>query len=303
MRVEFNRWVPNVYGFDFRTASDEEVREVVKLGLTHTLVVIKDQGYFADPAEEVRLSARIGECEDIPNNEMTKKLGLSDRLNHLFVQGSDRKMIRVTGALDKDGNPGLFGFDHELQWHCNSVHNPERREFLWLRAVEHTHGSLTCWSNGVMAYNDLSESVKSEIADLRCLSFASGVKETQQRDPAEKELRDPIRLRVVHEFTPKLVHTNCLGVTGLFFPPDKIVGFPPLKQYESKRLIRYLREHCFKPEYTYDHPWVDGDLTISSQWLGCHKRPEYHDMRRRYLHRIILDHENILPTKKEHHHE
>jgi hypothetical protein len=49
-----------------------------------------------------------------------------------------------------------------------------------------------------------------------------------------------------------------------------------------------LFNHILKEQYLYHHDWQDGDLVISEQWLGIHKRWPFEKMNQRLLHRAAM---------------
>jgi alpha-ketoglutarate-dependent taurine dioxygenase len=58
---------------------------------------------------------------------------------------------------------------------------------------------------------------------------------------------------------------------------------------ESKNLIDELADYTVQEKYCYHHDWQDGDLVISEQWLGIHKRWRFEKIATRLLHRAVFD--------------
>jgi alpha-ketoglutarate-dependent taurine dioxygenase len=90
-------------------------------------------------------------------------------------------------------------------------------------------------------------------------------------------------------YTPRLVHTNIGGQTGLFFPFLQIRNFVGLSEDHSRTIISDLSHHVLQEKYMYHHDWQDGDVVIAEQWLGLHKRWKFDDMPTRVLHRTAFD--------------
>ena len=71
-----------------------------------------------------------------------------------------------------------------------------------------------------------------------------------------------------------------------FLQIHQILG---LDKDSSDKLIAKLRNHVEQEKYMYHHDWEDGDLVLSEQWLGIHKRWPFEDMPIRLLHRAAVD--------------
>jgi alpha-ketoglutarate-dependent taurine dioxygenase len=93
----------------------------------------------------------------------------------------------------------------------------------------------------------------------------------------------------VEGYTPSVVHTNNAGKTGLFFPFLQISHFVGMTKEESQKIIQPLTEFTTQEKYCYHHDWEDGDLVLSEQWLGIHKRWRFEQIATRLLHRAVFD--------------
>jgi alpha-ketoglutarate-dependent taurine dioxygenase len=132
-----------------------------------------------------------------------------------------------------------------------------------------------------MSYNDLSDQDKSYYHDKKLINgFKKGAYSEEDFGKDED---------VNYHFTPNLVYTNNAGQTGLFFPFLQIHQIDGMTEEESRQFIIKLRDHVLQEKYMYHHEWEDGDVVISEQWLGIHKRWEFKDIDSRLLHRIALD--------------
>jgi alpha-ketoglutarate-dependent taurine dioxygenase len=58
---------------------------------------------------------------------------------------------------------------------------------------------------------------------------------------------------------------------------------------ESTPIINEYAAHTTKEKYCYHHDWDDGDVVISEQWLGIHKRWKFEGIMNRVLHRAVFD--------------
>jgi len=282
-----NGWTVILDDFDFATATQDDINEIGCLLATNTLVIAHDQNHLT-VQDEVRVAQMFGGVEDL------SAVADMPPYNHILVPGSGNRMERVTGELDEHGLPGLFGHVSDLDWHCNHPGNPERKPLVWLLGVRGTEGSRTSWTNNILAYDDLPVEDKQTFADFKMVcgwkrySYSEfdfgGVKQGRQEDFNE-------------HYTPNLVHTNIGRKTGLFFPFLQFRNFVGLTESMSKRIIEDLRNHVLQDKYIYHHDWKDGDVVISEQWLGIHKRWKFDGMSDRMLHRTTFDFANCDLSK------
>jgi alpha-ketoglutarate-dependent taurine dioxygenase len=274
-----NGWTVILYDFDLAQATRKDIDQLARLLATNTCVVARKQGHLT-LEDEIRVCEMFGEIEDSSD---ASHLPL---FHQIMLPGGQNKIHRVTGAKDEHGNPGLFGHVSDLDWHCNQPGVPTRKPLVWLFGVTGTVGSRTSWTNNIMAYNDLSDDMKDCIKDLKMVcgwrkdsysefDFSSG-KNGRTEDFNE-------------HYTPNIVHTNIAGQTGLFFPFLQFRNFVGMTEDESREFIKPLIDHVLQEKYIYHHDWQDGDVVISEQWLGIHKRWRFEGMPNRILHRITFD--------------
>jgi taurine dioxygenase len=275
IRIHENGWTVMVEDFDIKKATQDEANLIAKYLLTNTTVVIKNQQL--SPMDEVDFCNKLGTIQNFTNTPFNK---------HFVLPGSEGNTIRVTGELNEHGQPGMFGHVTELEWHCNRVSDPDRRPVIWLYAERGSKGSKTSWLNNILSYNDLPEETKIKFKDLKL-----DVGQTQQfinyYNGEEYVPQD------ITHYRPNLVHTNQLGVTGLFFSWTQTHFICDMPYDEGRKIIEDLATHCEQQKYIYDHDWEDGDIVIADQWLSIHKRWEFEHMERRVLHRIACDYSNI----------
>jgi len=261
-----NGWTVILDDVDLRYSTQEDINQISKLLSTNTLVIARKQKL--EVTDEVRLAKMFKTPRQFyPNTNIDDK-GYA----HCVVPDSDNMIIRVTGARDNDGNEGFAGNDDELVWHCNDPVRKERHPLVWLYGVYGTKGSRTTWNNNIFSYNDLPQTTKDKLNNLKLV-----VKHTHSDDTE------------LDRYYPDLVHTNLAGKTGLFFSFLQIRNFLGISEEDSRKIMEPLIEHTTREEYLYHHDWEDGDLTISEQWLGIHKRWPFPGMKSRLLHRIVFD--------------
>jgi alpha-ketoglutarate-dependent taurine dioxygenase len=159
---------------------------------------------------------------------------------------------------------------------------PDRRSIVWLYGVRGTAGSRTSWTNNILSYNDLDDATKEQMSKLK-FDFVIA-----PRDMTENSL-DLELGKVSTGLTRSVVHTNIAGKTGLFFPFNQIAKFVGMTEEESKKIIEPMSEYITQEKYCYHHDWQDGDIVISEQWLGVHKRWAFKNIEQRMLHRCEME--------------
>jgi alpha-ketoglutarate-dependent taurine dioxygenase len=273
MKISYaeNDWT-TIIDEDINTLSKDDLFEMTELLVNNTVVVFKKQKLTAE--KELEICQVIGDCnKDAYDSADTLK-------NITVIPG----IMRVTGAKNKEGHPGLFGHVHDLDWHANKPSAPNRKPLVWLYGVHGTLGSKTSWLNCIHAYNDLDEDFKEEIKDIKAYC---GFKPGTYSD-------SPIMKPHINRDNPvNLVHTNVAGKTGLFFPFHQILEFAGDANDKFDDIMQRLKEHVLQEKYMYHHYWDDGDIVIAEQWLGIHKRWRFEGMESRLLHRITFDYSNV----------
>jgi taurine dioxygenase len=255
---------------DLRNVTVERAHEITRLCIKHTVVVFKNQRLT--PAEEIGFVNKIGNFHHTHGYE---------RSIDIIVPEQDG-ILRVTGKKNERGNEGLFGHKEALDWHANQTSNPNRMPLIWLYGVESTKGSRTSYINMIKAYDDLDESFKEEIKDIRVYC---GYKKGSYSSS------DYFKEHVNKKFSIPLVYTNDAGQTGLYFPFLQIFEFEGDSNKKFHYVMERLKEHVLQEKYMYHHDWDDGDVVIAEQWLGVHKRWAFENMEERVLHRIAFNYE------------
>ena len=277
IRIHENGWTVIVEDFDLKNLNIDQAHRITKYLLTNEVVVFRKQNLSSD--DEIKICTMFGEVEDY------KKSNYAD---HLILKDSvEPKILRVTGELDEHGLPGVAGHVSEMIWHCNRVSDPSRKPFVWLYGAKGTKGSRTSWLNNIASYKSLSEEKKKEIHDLK-LNVGETIQFTEVLWDENSPVPPPIE-----EYRPNLVHTNILGVTGLYFSWFQIHFIDNMDKIAGRNLIEELRHLVEKQEFIYDHDWEDGDVVIAEQWLSIHKRWEFKDIDKRLLHRLTFDYTNM----------
>ena len=272
IRLHKNGWTIIVDNINLNEITQEEVNILAKYVLTNEVLVFKNQKFT--PENEIRICEMFGTAEDFATSYVNK--------NFLLKDSPEKKIVRVTGELDEHGEPGVFGHVTELIWHCNRVSDPDRKQLVWLWGERGTVGSRTSWLNHILTWQSLSKEQQEQLKKIK-LNVGETVHFTNYLWEEGAPTPD------IKHYRPSLVHTNQLGITGLFFSWNQIHFIEGMEKEEGRKFIEELRQQVEKEEFMYHHDWEDGDVVISEQYLSIHKRWEFEHMDRRVLHRITMD--------------
>jgi taurine dioxygenase/alpha-ketoglutarate-dependent 2,4-dichlorophenoxyacetate dioxygenase len=143
-------------------------------------------------------------------------------------------------------------------------------------------GSVTVWNNTILAYNELSKDIKEQIKDLKCIYFGNVNHSVARTD-------ENFNNRKIYDIISPLVYTNHLGMTGLHLSLHQFERFDGMTRDESLTIAKPLFEFITQEKYCYFHEWQDGDVSMSDQWLGVHKRLHFNDMSNRLVHRATFN--------------
>jgi len=286
-------WPVTVTDFDFNTATNDEINILGCLTNYYTLVVVKNQNLKVKTEESIcrRIGKTLDETYDQNNitlQDKFRKMFDKNTYDRLVLPGGGDITLRVTGEKNKNGEPGLFPSNEELKWHANKVWSSLRRSMVWLYGERGTAGSITSFTNHIIAYNKMSDEFKTKIKDLKSIFQVEG---------HFAERSNGVNYNAIETAWP-LVYTNVGGQTGIFLSWLHLDHFEGMTPEESETVANTIRDSILLDlECVYDHHWQDGDVLLMEQWLGVHKRPAFEHMDKRVLHRIETDFSKINFTK------
>jgi len=216
-----------IEGLDIRAVTDSELEEINSHFLAHQVLVF-------------------------PNQELAE-------LDHMAFAERWGKLVRHPYAGMKDF-PDIIELrnvgkrrDINQHWHSDMTYNPAPPKFTMLYAKETpTLGGDTAFSNQILAYEALSDGLKSVLVNLKAEHTAAGLagQYKQNTDQAPSAIHPVIR---THDETQQRALYVCRAFT------HKFVGWS-LK--ESKALLEFLYEHSIRPEFQARHHWQNGDLVM-----------------------------------------
>jgi len=214
--------------------------------LTHRVLFLRDQDISR--AEHVAFARRFGELEDHP------------------VAGSDPEH---PGLVRIYKNPDQPNDRYENAWHADATWREAPQFGAVLRCVECPPvGGDTMWANMVLAYENLPDHIKTQIADLRGrhsieASFGAAM-------PIEKRLalkaqfpdaEHPV-VRTHPETGEKVLFVNAFTTHFTNYHTPARVRFGQDANPGAGELLRYLIGQAYIPEYQVRWRWKPNSIAI-----------------------------------------
>ena len=262
--------------FDIKTCTQQDVNELEKLISTNTCVVIKNQSLTID--DELRFLKMFNN----PKSLYPKDDPLFNDFALDLKKDPEGIIFRVTKEL-RDGKIGMADWEEGFDWHCDTPEESDRSAILYLYGIRGTVGSKTAWNNNILAYQDLDDNIKEQIKNLHCV----------YGNISAPSAPDHVGVTYNTKWTPPLVHQTLSGQPGIYFAPYQLGKFVELTQEKSDEIKELLCNHVLNEKYIYYHEWQDGDVVISDQWNGIHKRWPFARMDIRVLHRAGVDYNEV----------
>ena len=253
---------------DLNIATTQEIKNLIKLCAKHTAITIRNQNLSVEREAEI--------VKMFPNPYVLFKPD---------TPGFTRS------ALDKEGYIGLVtensiaGHKEEMLWHNESPHARTGSGVAWLYGEQGVEGSTTVWNNTIEAYKDLDYDTKDRIKDLKVITFGNvnhSIERTQEN----------FKNRTIYDDVPfPLVYTNHIGETGLFLSLHQFERFEGMTRDQSLEIAEPLFDFVTQDKYCHILEWKTGDVSLSDQWMGVHKRLHFESMNTRRVHRATFDYE------------
>jgi len=234
-----------VAGVDLSKPLDDATFEVVhRAFLDHSVIFFRDQSLRPDA--QMEFARRFGELDV-----------------HPIVNGTDDhpELVRVWKPA---GQPASFG----VGWHSDNSFfaEPSLGSVLYGVTIPPCGGD-TLYASMERAYEALSPTLRAMIAELRAVHSAARAYDPAVTGRAKYEGKTPITYRMSEAVYEENVHPvvrthpetgrKSLYVNAMF--TTSIVG---LERAESDALLRFLFEHCARPEFTCRFRWAAGSVAF-----------------------------------------
>jgi taurine dioxygenase len=267
-----------VRGLDLTsTLSDDAVETLRALAVEHKVIFLRDQPYAIEHLE--RLTAQLGGSGHTP-----------------FLRPIDGHpgVVKVVKEADEGG------FNFGGAWHSDWSFQPEPPSFTLLWSVEvPPQGGDTMWSNQDLAFDTLSDGLKTTLMDLDVVHSAGwayaadGVlARTAQGRSMRIDTSDDALAEHVHPAVP--THPVS-GRSTLFVNPTYSVRFAGWSAADSAPLLQHLYAHSTRDAFTCRFRWTTNTLAIWDNRSTQHNALNDYRGHRRELHRTTVA--GTIPTR------
>ena len=266
---------------DIDLNSDDEILELGKV-IANNAIVFVDQNITTRRLFDIMM--RWGSPSKALFHDLVVQRKLSGRhwremflhLGYLTKEIEDPDLKTavsiITYRTDAKNKPkGMFTHG-ELHWHSDQISAVDAPRVIGLQSVAGSANSQTGFLCTHDAFNSLSEDLKSQIKELKCLhkwregAYAPGVSEEQGKI---------MRLNGVpiDGLATPLYSKLSSGIEGMRLPTDSFDRFAGMSKAESEKLYQYLCKVILNDKFVYTHNWADGQIMFMDQEITLHCRP------------------------------
>ena len=258
-----------VSGVDLTASVSDGLRsDLIDAFHRHLVLVIRDQNL--DPQQMLDAVHLFGEVFTQHN----KRFSLADYPQIHYLSNED---------YYSDGNRYIPGAGYHTD-HSNAP-EPPKATVLFARSLPETGGD-TQFVNMYSAYDDLSDTIKLKIADLKAVHVYQSRHSTRKLMPLSEESQKDVLDGVVHPLVRTHPETSR---KALYINPIRIEAIEGLSEPEALTLLDELLTHATQEKYQYRHKWRLGDLVMWDNRCLLHKANDDYDMTQlRYLYRVML---------------
>jgi taurine dioxygenase len=267
-----------LHGLDLtRELPDEEIAALHAAVVHHKVVFLRDQPYETTHLE--RLTLQLGGHGHTPFLES--------------IEGHPG-VVKVVREADEGG------FNFGGKWHSDWSFQPEPPAFTLLWSVEvPPHGGDTMWSNQELAFDLLSDGLKTTLMDLDVVhsaGWAYSADGVLARAAKGRSMRinttDDALAEHIHPCVP--THPDS-GRSALFVNPTYSVRFAGWSAADSAPLLQHLYEHSTRDAFTCRFRWTPNTLAIWDNRSTQHNALDDYRGHRRELHRTTVA--GTVPTR------
>jgi taurine dioxygenase len=174
-------------------------------------------------------------------------------------------------------------------WHADTTYlqAPPMATLLVAREVPEAGGD-TLFANQYLAYETLSEKLRSLLEGLRGVSSSAKADASRTReDRIRSDGSAEARKLLVAEHPAVRTHPET-GRKALYVNRAHTVGFAGMTETESAPLLEFLFTHQIRPEFTCRFRWTQGALAIWDNRCAQHYAVNDYAGQRRIMQRITL---------------
>ncbi len=253
-----------IHGVDLaRDLPDATVAAIRRALLDHLVVFFR--GQHLTPVHFRAFAARIGTPIEYP-----------------FVPGIEG-FPEITPVLKRPDQTINFGG----AWHSDTTYLPEPPMATLLLARElPAFGGDTEFANQYLAFESLSDGMKSVLSGLRGVSRSDKAEASRTREDRSKQSGAGGKL-LTAEHPAVRTHPET-GRKALYVNIAHTARFADMTEEESLPLLRFLWRHQTRPEFTCRFTWTDGSLALWDNRCAQHQAINDYQGQKRLMHRITL---------------
>lgn len=248
-----------------RPLDDETVAELRQAWRDYLVIFFRDQHMMPD--DQLRFVGYFGEPEVYP-----------------LVQGIE-KYPQITPVLKLTHETVNFGG----LWHADTTYleHPPMAAVLLAQELP-PKGGDTMWSNQYMAYEALSEGLRSVLDGLKAVNSSAKADSTRTREDRVKSSPTTMSSTDLLAIHPVVRTHPETGRKALFVNFGHTLRFDGWNEEESRPLLDYLFHHQIRPEFTCRFQWRTGSMAFWDNRCTQHNPiNDYHGYKR-LMHRVLI---------------
>ncbi len=255
-----------IRGANLADLSDEVFAEIKAAWLEHQVVLFREQDIT--PEQQIAFAHRFGDIH-----------------HHPFMKGMD-DYPDILEIVKEPSDTYTFG----SAWHTDQMFNPKPAMATMLYAKETpSAGGDTMFANMYAAYDALSDGMKAMLADVKSWCVGSKQSNRASRYAANAamagKVKDPGDLQT--ESAHPLIRTHPETGRKALYIGSHVQSLDGFTEAEAAPLLKYLKAHSIRPEFTCRVNWKPGTLTLwDNRCVQHYAVPDYNERRR--MHRITI---------------
>ena len=267
----------SIEGIDLSSLDEVSFQKIKKLWLEYLVIVFPNQNISDE--DHIKFGKRFGDLEVHPS------------LSH---RSSKNPEIYRVSNVDENGDiiPNKETSWQYLKqswlWHTDSSFRKIPSNGSILHGISTTNeGGNTLFANMYKAYEDLDQSLKDKIKNLKVIHdhdhIISLSKELSERkNKGHYDKLDP----VIHPLVRRHPSTK---KPSLFLSPHTMVSIQNYDSKKGRELLDQLIEHSIQPQYVYKHSWTNHDIVMWDNRCTMHSvEPFDNNSIKRIMHRVTL---------------
>jgi taurine dioxygenase len=240
--------------------------------LDHNVLLFRDQ--HLTPENHIAFSREFGTLDDHRSRPDEQLPGYPE-------------IFMVTNLPRDDGRPSRTR-NTGRQWHTDFSYTkrPAMGSLLHCREIPEKGGD-TLFANMTMAWDSLSDGLKTLLSPLEAVHDAANIGNFRTRDQVEVQIIKDNNPPIVQPVMRQHPET---GKPALYVTESATTHFVGMTAEESRPILKYLFKQSTRDEFIYRHRWRVGDLIMWDNRCTLHRAlMDYsHESDRRHMLRTTI---------------